>query len=179
MEAVDEVIRFYLPLDGVERDISYERNSWIPWISAVLGAFIVGLSGLVPLLIMPDNTPRNSSSQSHKDVNYVSPKSHPMDGQKILISTVSRQQQSQLAQVDDVVKKEQTLNRYLSFAVGGLLGDICLHLLPEIYSVKVDSSIVYDNGQQIRLGISILVGILSFLAIEKLFEITQVNAQAL
>ena len=70
---------------------------------------------------------------------------------------------------------EQTLNRYLSFAVGGLLGDICLHLLPEIYSDKVDSSIIYDEGRQLQLGLSILTGILSFLAIEKLFDITQVR----
>ena len=67
------------------------------------------------------------------------------------------------------------MNRYLSFAVGGLLGDICLHLLPEIYSEKIDSSIIYDEGRQLRLGLSILTGILSFLAIEKLFDITQVR----
>ena len=174
MDQFEETIRYYFLSESTLNDSLYERNCWIPWISAVLGAFVVGLSGLVPLLIMPDNTARNTS-QSHKDVTYVSPKSQPMDGQKILVRTFSRQQ-LQCTQVD-VVKKEQTLNRYLSFAVGGLLGDICLHLLPEIYSVKVDSSIIHDNDQQIRLGISILVGILSFLAIEKLFEFTQVNSQ--
>ena len=69
---------------------------------------------------------------------------------------------------------ELTLNRYLSFAVGGLLGDICLHLLPEIYSEIVDSTMLHDDGRQLRLGLSILTGILSFLAIEKLFDMTQV-----
>ena len=38
----------------------------------------------------------------------------------------------------------------------------------------VDSTIIYDEGRQLRLGLSILTGILSFLAIEKLFDVTQV-----
>ena len=172
MSTIEEFVNYYFDPESISVDISYESNRWIPWICAVFGAFLVGLSGIVPLLIMPETT---SKTNSHKDVNYASSESQPPTtaDQKILNRTLSRRQ-SQLAQVE-IVRKEQTLNRYLSFAVGGLLGDICLHLLPEIYSTKKDSSIIYDEDHQVRLGLSILAGILSFLAIEKLFDFTQVN----
>ena len=32
-------------------------HSWTTWTSAILGAFVVGLSGLVPLLLLPDTSP--------------------------------------------------------------------------------------------------------------------------
>ena len=168
MSTIEEFVNYYFVPDSLSADISYECNKWIPWICAVFGAFLVGLSGIVPLLIMPETI-------SHKDVNCESSESQPTttEDQKILNRTLSRQQY-QFAQVE-IVRKEQTLNRYLSFAVGGLLGDICLHLLPEIYSTKKDSSIIYDEDYQVSLGLAILAGILSFLAIEKLFDFTQVT----
>ena len=61
---------------------------------------------------------------------------------------------------------KRSLNRHLSFAVGSLLGDICLHLLPEVYS---------SEGDKRLLGLVILAGILSFLSIEKIFEFTQAS----
>ena len=164
MSMIQEFVNYYFVPESISAEISYEGNKWIPWICAVFGAFLVGLSGVVPLLIMPDTTPKNTE---RKDVNYGSSKSRQptTEDQKILSRTLNRRQ-SQFSQVE-IVKKEQTLNRYLSFAVGGLLGDICLHLLPEIYSVKKDSSLIYDEAHQVRLGLSILTGILSFLAILK------------
>ena len=59
---------------------------------------------------------------------------------------------------------KKSLNRHLSFAVGSLLGDICLHLLPEVYSA--------EGADKRLLGLVILAGILSFLSIEKIFEFT-------
>ena len=119
MSTVEEFINYYFLPEIISSDISYEDNKWIPWICAVFGAFLVGLSGVVPLLIMPDTTTRITS---HKDVHYVSPTSHTTEDKKILNRTISRRQ-SQFAQVE-IEKKERTLNSYLSFAVGGLMGDI-------------------------------------------------------
>lgn len=56
------------------------------------------------------------------------------------------------------------LRLLLSFAVGGLLGDVFLHLLPESYSLSREGHLV--------LGLWVLGGMLSFLVIEKIFEFT-------
>ena len=71
----------------------FEQNSWFPWTSAVLGSLIVGLSGVVPLILIPTNTKSKENSQAKRN-----------------------------------------LHRQLSFAIGGLLGDVFLHLIPEAYS---------------------------------------------
>ena len=135
---------------------------------------------------MPDTTKRKKSV-SHKDTNDTAcPRSPENSDDHNRSSRILFRRQSTVeafSQVDEnednksQENNEQTLNRYLSFAVGGLLGDICLHLLPEIYSAKIDSSTIYDERRQLRLGLSILTGILSFLAIEKLFDITQVRTE--
>ena len=247
MENLGQIINLYLPLESVLSNISYDSSRLLQWTCAVLGAFLVGLSGLVPLLIMPATNKRKKSishkdtndtvcprphennddhsrsrrklfsrSISHKDTNdrvcprlrennddhnrlsrtlfrrsishkdthdRVCPRPHENgDGNNRSSRTLFRRQCtvehfSQMYENEDDQSQqnnELTLNRYLSFAVGGLLGDICLHLLPEIYSEIVDSTIIYDEGRQLRLGLSILTGILSFLAIEKLFDVTQV-----
>ena len=174
MATTEDLIQHYIFPEFISIRISYEENKWLAWICAVCGAFIVGLSGVVPLLIMPDTS--SGKATEHKDVNYESRKKHSTTSSeyRVLNRTISSQQSSTQLALKETVKKERTLNRYLSFAVGGLLGDICLHLLPEIYSAKVDSNLIYDGDQQIKLGLSILAGILSFLAIEKLFDFTQV-----
>ena len=107
MSTIEEFVKYYFVPESITADISYEGNRWIPWICAVFGAFLVGLSGIVPILIMPETI-------SHKDVNYASSESQPPNtgDQKILNRTLNRRQ-SQFAQVE-IVRKEQTLNRYLS-----------------------------------------------------------------
>ena len=175
MATLEALMQYYSLPEFMSINISYDENKWLAWICAVLGAFLVGLSGVVPLLIMPDTTPTRSCT--HKDVNYTTTKEDSVTETKVakVSRTISSEQISTKLLQKEAMKKERTLNRYLSFAVGGLLGDICLHLLPEIYSPKTtDSIVIYDEDQQLRLGLSILAGILSFLAIEKLFDFTQV-----
>ncbi|KAK3587519.1 hypothetical protein CHS0354_003661 [Potamilus streckersoni] len=58
------------------------------------------------------------------------------------------------------------LRLLLSFAVGGLLGDVFLHLLPEAWE-HVDKD-GHQNGH-VNIGLWVLAGILSFLIIEKIF----------
>ena len=68
MDNLGEVINSYLPLQSLLSNISYDSSRLIQWTCAVLGAFLVGLSGIVPLIIMPDTTKRKKSV-SHKDAN--------------------------------------------------------------------------------------------------------------
>lgn len=69
------------------------------------------------------------------------------------------------------------LNFLVSFATGGLLGDVFLHLLPEVFfgeSLDHSLSFVYvDERRNIVLGFFIFVGFLMFFTIDKLLRITQ------
>ncbi|CAM1306935.1 SLC39A13 (predicted) [Pycnogonum litorale] len=59
----------------------------------------------------------------------------------------------------------RSLRLLLSFAVGGLLGDVFLHLLPE--SWKHISS--YDESAHRTMGVWVMTGILTFIIIEMIF----------
>uniref|UniRef100_A0A3B3R637 Zinc transporter ZIP13 n=1 Tax=Paramormyrops kingsleyae TaxID=1676925 RepID=A0A3B3R637_9TELE len=61
----------------------------------------------------------------------------------------------------------QKLKQLLSFAVGGLLGDVFLHLLPEAWAYSCST----DGGHQHHKiqGLWVIVGMLSFLVLEKMF----------
>jgi len=106
---------------------------WQQWIGSVAGSMLVGLSGVVPLLIIPDSTKRQDSS----------------------------------------IPLEQSSNfrLLLSFAVGGLLGDVFLHLLPEawnmIRSAETDASVGH-----IKLGLWLLSGLLAFAVLEWILSST-------
>ncbi|CAH1784629.1 unnamed protein product [Owenia fusiformis] len=60
------------------------------------------------------------------------------------------------------------LKLLLSFAVGGLLGDVFLHLLPEAWE-HIDRDRDGMHWGQMKIGLWVLTGILSFLIIEKIF----------
>jgi len=60
------------------------------------------------------------------------------------------------------------LKLLLSFAVGGLLGDVFLHLLPEAWSHIHKVSDDVHKGHM-NIGLWIMVGLFSFLVIEKIF----------
>lgn len=60
------------------------------------------------------------------------------------------------------------LKLLLSFAVGGLLGDVFLHLLPEAWAT-VDKDGQHNHSGHTTIGLWVLAGILSFLIIEKIF----------
>lgn len=59
----------------------------------------------------------------------------------------------------------KSLKIMLSFAVGGLLGDVFLHLLPEAWNS--DAS---DGPHSMRSGLWVLAGILIFTIVEKIFS---------
>ncbi|XP_026472823.1 zinc transporter ZIP13 homolog isoform X2 [Ctenocephalides felis] len=100
-----------------------------PWIFSVLGSILIGLSGVLPLLIIPLEGGEHFKSGG---------------GGKLL-------------------------RVLLSFAVGGLLGDVFLHLLPEAwenYSNKGDSG---GGSPSMTCGCWVLAGLLLFTMVEKLF----------
>lgn len=61
----------------------------------------------------------------------------------------------------------EKLKLLLSFAVGGLLGDVFLHLLPEAWA-HVDKLGGQHDGN-IQIGLWVLTGLLTFMIIEKIF----------
>lgn len=69
--------------------------------------------------------------------------------------------------LDKNCKDRLAFKAVLSFAVGGLLGDVFLHLLPEAYGTSS------AEGHQIGIGMWVLVGLLSFLTVEKLMKVTK------
>ena len=62
------------------------------------------------------------------------------------------------------------LRLLLSFAVGGLLGDVFLHLFPESLAALGDHG--RSHTGLLVMGLWILGGILTFLILEKIFEFT-------
>ncbi|XP_019511845.1 PREDICTED: zinc transporter ZIP13 isoform X4 [Hipposideros armiger] len=69
------------------------------------------------------------------------------------------------------------LKQLLSFALGGLLGNVFLHLLPEAWAYTCSASRVLPSAggegqslqQQQQLGLWVIAGFLTFLALEKMF----------
>uniref|UniRef100_A0A3Q3XHU9 Zinc transporter ZIP13 n=1 Tax=Mola mola TaxID=94237 RepID=A0A3Q3XHU9_MOLML len=61
----------------------------------------------------------------------------------------------------------QKLKQLLSFAIGGLLGDVFLHLLPEAWSNSGSSAI--KRNHYTTQGLWVIVGLLFFLLLEKMF----------
>jgi len=100
-----------------------EESLLLKWTGAIIGAFLVGCTGVFPLLIIPDNVGSKSTDKT-------------------------------------------ILNALLGFAVGGLLGDVFLHLLPEVYGQIADKG----TGELGRVGWSVIIGILVFLVLEKVLE---------
>ncbi|XP_033716567.1 zinc transporter ZIP13 isoform X4 [Tursiops truncatus] len=64
------------------------------------------------------------------------------------------------------------LKQLLSFALGGLLGNVFLHLLPEAWACTYSASPGGEGQslqQQQQLGLWVIAGFLTFLALEKMF----------
>ena len=63
----------------------------------------------------------------------------------------------------------------VAFAVGGLLGDTLFHLLPEIFlgedSPEHVSFVMVEPNKNLLLGVAIMVGLLSFVALDKALRI--------
>lgn len=101
------------------------------WICSLIGSLMVGLSGVLPLLIIPVETGAALKSEEG---------SHRM-------------------------------KQLLSFAIGGLLGNVFLHLLPEAWAYSCSASTEGEQGFQQKklLGLWVIIGLLTFLSLQKMF----------
>ena len=73
-----------------------------------------------------------------------------------------------------------SLSLLVSFAIGGLLGDVFMHLLPETFTgqsvdlvVGDQVYVLVDNRKNVLLGIGMFIGFLLFFGIDKLMRILE------
>ncbi|XP_066964745.1 zinc transporter ZIP13 homolog [Macrobrachium rosenbergii] len=97
-----------------------------PWICSVIAAIAIGLAGIVPLLIIPQDN-----------------------------------------QIKSNIESRNILQLLLSFAVGGLLGDVFLHLLPEAWSLALEAG-AEPHEAFTQVGLCVLAGIFVFIIVEML-----------
>lgn len=119
------------------------------WFYAAICSALVGLTGLIPVLLFPDEN-QQDSTRSNKIKNGEN---------NNLITTKA------LENNEKVLNHEvKGLRFMLSFAVGGLLGDVFLHLLPEAMNNA-------QNHQDFNvIGLFVLFGLLVFTIVEKVLE---------
>merc|ERR1712168_1617026 len=123
---------FWISMDSVLSDPALEPSfatDWTQWAGAIIGACLVGLTGVLPLWVIPAKALGTAPSAPTED----------------------------------------NLKYLLAFAVGGLLGDVFLHLLPETYQHVIDSG---EEGGLFRIGVATLTGVLAFLVLEKVLEMS-------
>ncbi|XP_021913799.1 zinc transporter ZIP13 homolog [Zootermopsis nevadensis] len=121
--------------------INYLPDLWIPvislipnfdnhpWLFSVIGSAVIGLSGVLPLLVIPIEEGANLKSGA----------------------------------------SARTLRVLLSFAVGCLLGDVFLHLLPEVWMEQEDTVEHVIGHPALNKGLWVLAGLLIFIVLEKVF----------
>ncbi|XP_043274037.1 zinc transporter ZIP13 homolog [Venturia canescens] len=100
-----------------------------PWIFSIIGSTMVGLSGILPLFVIPIEEGANLKNGAAAG----------------------------------------TLKILLSFAVGGLLGDVFLHLLPEAWASKALNIAQVNGARSMACGLWVLTGFLVFIIAEKVF----------
>ncbi|XP_058450166.1 zinc transporter ZIP13 homolog [Malaya genurostris] len=113
--------------------VYFKQMEYTPWIFSLLGSALIGLSGILPLALIPAG---DKATADFKDP-----------------------------------AESKSLKVLLSFAVGGLLGDVFLHLLPEAWSndVTSQSQSAHDHPSM-RSGLWVLGGVLIFTIVEKIFS---------
>ncbi|KAG9475824.1 hypothetical protein GDO78_003959 [Eleutherodactylus coqui] len=111
---------------------SANTSSLDAWICSLIGSLLVGLSGVLPLLVIPVEAGASLRSE---------------EGAK-------------------------RLKQLLSFAIGGLLGDVFVHLLPEAwaYTCSATTGSSQSLQQQRLLGLWVIIGFFTFLILEKTFS---------
>ncbi|KAL7298812.1 hypothetical protein TKK_0008553 [Trichogramma kaykai] len=71
----------------------------------------------------------------------------------------------------------KTLKILLSFAVGGLLGDVFLHLLPEAWEIQAAAKKAEGEHASMFIGLWVLVGFFLFVVAEKLFNHSKTDSE--
>ncbi|XP_034237714.1 zinc transporter ZIP13 [Thrips palmi] len=111
----------------LEVSLLLPQMEYHPWLLSAIGSVVVGLSGVLPLLVIPIETGANMKHGAGA----------------------------------------RTLKVLLSFAVGGLLGDVFLHLLPEAWASH--QKLGGSTNASFSVGGWVLTGLVIFVIAEKLF----------
>ena len=133
--------------NDLTKKVSQSNN--LHWGYAAFCSALVGLTGLVPILILP-------SFQNNANTNN-----------NVTVTTENKKSQQQKN------SSSHFMRWMLSFAVGGLLGDVFFHLLPEAF----DNASTHEDMNFI--GLCIIFGLLVFTILEKTLQncgINQVSA---
>ncbi|XP_065371421.1 zinc transporter ZIP13 homolog [Calliphora vicina] len=128
----DHIVMLYTHLVNQYVPEYIKGLEYTPWVFSLLGSVVIGLSGILPLLIIP--TDEKLNKQGYKDPG-----------------------------------ESKFLKVLLSFAVGGLLGDVFLHLLPEAWEGDNEKS-TSSGHPSLNSGLWVLSGILIFTIVEKIFS---------
>lgn len=112
------------------------RYHYKPWLWSILASVAIGLSGVLPILVIP-------------------------------IEAGASLKQGAAA---------KTLRLLLSFAVGGLLGDVFLHLLPEAWHHMGSDN---KHSGHTAIGMWVLAGVFVFIVVEMMFEKENENSDCL
>ena len=156
------------------------------WILAIIGSALVGLSGLFPVFFTPEYAIQDE--QRRKPLDSIQSSCSICGNEKEMQNGDTSRDQSGNNNVDhctsssqDLISESRPINTnlklMLSFAVGGLLGDVFLHLLPEAHqklylnAVESKDPFQYIHDGHFMIGIWILIGILTFIFVEMIFNI--------
>ena len=158
------------------------------WILAIIGSALVGLSGLLPVFFTPEYAIEDGQKQKPSDSRQSSC-SICGNEKEMQNADTSRAQggnnnldhcpSSQPNLISESKPISTNLKLMLSFAVGGLLGDVFLHLLPEAHeklylnAVESKDPFQYIHDGHLMIGIWILLGILTFIFVEMIFNINK------
>ena len=169
--------------------ITTSHNAVFTWIIAILSAALVGLSGLLPVFFTPEY-----AIQENEDTAQTNNRScHICDSKNKSQNSTSAFQSGNNNLEHSLATHENTSERkpintklklMLSFAVGGLLGDVFLHLLPEAHhklhlqASNAEDPITFMHHGHMTIGLWIIVGILTFVLVEMIFNINKNNESA-
>lgn len=135
--------------------------AWLPaghslhlYSSVVLACSLIGLSSMISLFIFSILIHRRS-----------------------FLSTTNSDGSSKSSRSDfDDPTRSEVLKLILSFAIGGLLGDVFLHLIPEA-AVQLEHAGYSVSQAQHFMGFWVLAGIVTFVTVESVFNIATNSEQ--
>ena len=140
------------------------------WLYAAFCSALVGLTGLVPIFLLPNQDFLQNNPQEHQLNNEHSEEESNNNLKKKQEKSKNSQNKSEKIQAENP-DLPKGLRWMLSFAVGGLLGDTFLHLLPEALSSA-------QNHQDYnKIGLFVLFGLLVFTIVEKVLENSISNSE--
>jgi len=153
------------------------------WILALICSALVGLSGLLPVFFTPEYAIKNEEANATSDAKDAQCKACESNNEKP--NAISSIQSSNNNRDDSHSESKSVTNDklklMLSFAVGGLLGDVFLHLLPEAHhklylkASEMQDPVKYIQEGHLTIGLWILFGILTFIFVEMIFSINKNN----